>query len=269
VHPRHIDAFLLATEKHRCHILVRKTGKSSLQYFGQSGYTGKRADMKAKTAIRNSSPYQIEGLVCSPLIHPGACKPGALEEWRKSAHLVTIPPAGFDDDHQPRGCHTPYMLQTNRNHRHYGCIAWVENGLLTPRYVHGDYDLYLIIPAGHPFVPADSTARKVPMGATMDPPTSLTLLQRLQRQAELDAHAVTDLVGPLSTRVGTFLNLEIAKKEPGFLGAMMVNHGEHVLQGAASQDYQDVLAFNPEERGGSRARILHNQTEHQEYYRNA
>ena len=269
MHARHIDAFVEAARTYRCHILVRKTKRASLQYVGKSGYTGKRADMKAKTAKRNIAPYQLEGLVCSPLIHPGACEPDARQEWHKSAHLITIPPDGFDDREQPRWCRTPYVLQTDRRHKHYGCIAWVENGLLTPRYVHGDYDLYAIIPAGRAFDPNNVAVKPLPMVARMDLPRSMPLEQRTRREALLEDKAPTDYVGPLTFEVATFLNLQIAKTEPGLLSALMVNHGEHVNQGPAKQDFQEVLAFMPEAQGGAWAKILHNRQEHEEFYRNA
>jgi len=267
VHPRHFDAFVEAAMAFNCHLLVRETGRAALKWCGMTGYTGKRADMKAKTALRNSGTYQLEGLVVSPLVHPTVCKPRAMECWQQSRHLVTIPPAGFDDDVQPRGCPTPYLLQTNPRHRHYGCVAWVEMGLLTPRYVHGDYDLYAIIPAGRPFDPAGQAVRSMPLGQTMSPPSGLTLSQRVQRESLLRAHALTDQVGPLSFQVANFLNLRIARVEPGLAGALMVNHGEQVNLGAAGRDFAKVLAVMPTPRLGEHALVLHDQREHEAFYR--
>jgi hypothetical protein len=269
VHVRHLEAFIEAARTYRCHILVRKTGRASLRYFGISGYAGKLADMKAKTAARDVHPYQLQGLVCSPLIHPGACKKGAVAEWQKSVHLITSSPNGFDDDRQPRGCATRYLLQTNPRHRHYGCVAWVENGLLVPRYVHGDYDLYAIIPAGTPFTPNNSPTRAQPMRATMDLPASLTLSQRLSREDMLRKHAVQDRVSHLSFEVGTFLNLRIARIEGEVPGALMVNHGEQVNLGSPGQDFQHVLAFLASSRKGQSLTLLRNQFEHEAFYADA
>lgn len=269
VHVRHFDAFVAAAREHRCHILVRKTGRASLQYCGQAGYTGKRADMKAKTAVANLGHWQLAGLVCSPLIHPGVCKPDALTWWQQSAHLVTAPPDGFDDRDQPRGCRTPYLLQLDKRHRHYGCVALVEYGLLTPRYVHGDYDLYAIFPAGVPFEPAGQAVRRTTLASSMSAPAGMTLEQRVRFDAARQAHAVSDLTGPLSFRVATFLNVQIARSEPGLLGALMVNHGEHLNQGAGAQDFQEVLAFMPEPRGGVFAQVLRGQAAHEAYFRQA
>jgi hypothetical protein len=261
VHPRHFGAFVEAARTFGCHILLRKTGRASLQWVGKPGYTGKRADMKAKTAKCDAAGYRLEGLVVSPEIHPGACKPGAMQEWHKSKHLITIPPNGFGDNDRLRGCLTPYVLQTNPRHRHYGCIALVENGLLAPHYVHGDYDLYAIIPAGARRDAQRPPVRPQPM--VVNPPRVLGLEQRL----ELEAKAPVDHVGPLSFKVANFLNVKIGETAPGALGALMVNHGEQVNLGAAMQDHQEVLAFMPEPRGNELARILRNRQDHEAYYR--
>jgi hypothetical protein len=148
-------------------------------------------------------------------------------------------------------------------------VAWVEHGLLTPRYVHGDYDLYAILPAGREFDLAGLRVTNAAMNAVMDPPRALTLQQRLQREAQLKSIFPADRVGPLTFEVANFLNLHIAKSEPGLLGALMVNHGEHVNQAADKQDFQEVLAFMPKPRGGQHAMILRNRQEHEEFYRNA
>lgn len=278
VHPRHVDAFLKAAAEFRCHILVRETGRASLHWCGRPGYTGKRGDMKAKTAQHDVGRYRLKGLVVSPEIHPGACKPKAAEMWAKSRHLVTIPPNGFSDDQQPRGCPTPYLLQTNPAHQHYGCVAWVENGLLTPRYVHGDYDLYAIVPAGQAFDPSGLNPRAQALPNIMQQPSAVTLAQRVAGGAYAHLHVGADPsgtprgidhVGPLSMRIATFLNLEIARTMPGLLGALMVNHGEQVNLGAAGQDYCRVLAFFAAPRQGRVGQVLDGRLEHEAFYRSA
>lgn len=269
VHVRHFDFFVEAAHEYKCHILVRRTGRASLQYCGLSGYAGKRADMKAKTAARDLPSFKLQGLVVSPLIHPNACKPDAMQEWAKSAHLVTVPPDGFDDGVQPRRCTTPYILQTNRQHKHYGCVAWVEHGLLVPRYVHGDYDLYAIIPAGKPYAIGAQPARAQPMIGRMDLPQRLPLAERVARDAVRDAHAVTDRVSRLSLEVSTYLNLRIARTEPGIPGALMVNHGEQVNLGGSAIDYQPVLAFLAAPRKGEYALELTDRASHEVFYASA
>lgn len=269
VHPKHFPAFVGAAKKYGCHILVRRTGRASLQYIGKIGYAGKRADLKAKTAKRNVGPYQLEGLVCSPLVHPAACAPDANKYWQMSAPLITVPPEGsVDDREQPRWCRTPYVVQTSKKHKHYGCVAWVESGLLAPRYVHGDYDLYAIIPNGYgpKLANLQERVKAQPLVATTPAPASI---MTLQARVDAQGKTVTDLVGPMTFEVTNFLNMQIAKTEPSLLGALMVNHGEHINQGLEAHDYQPVLAFMPYEREGVWAKILRDQPEHKAFYRDA
>jgi hypothetical protein len=269
VHARHFDFFISAAQEYNCHILVRKTGRASLQYCGLPGYAGKRADLKAKTAARDLPPFKLQGLVISPLIHPTACKPGALQEWGKSAHLVTVPPDGFDDRVQPRGCTTPYILQTRRHHKHYGCVAWVEHGLIVPRYVHGDYDLYAIVPAGKAFSLDSQPVRAQPMLAHMDLPQRMGLAARVARESERTAHSPTDHVSQLSLKISTTINLRIARTEPGIPGALMVNHGEQVNLGGSAVDCQPVLAFLASPRQGEYALELSDRESHEAFYASA
>ena len=266
VHVRHFDTFVEAAHHFHCHILVRKTGRASLQYCGLPGYTGKRGDMKAKTAARDVPPYKLEGLVCSPLIHPSACKRDALKYWQQSTHLITAPKGGFDDDVQPRGFSTPYLLQTNRNHKHYGCIAWIENGLLTPRYVHGDYDLYAIVPAGTVFDPSAQPVLRVPMTGTMDLPGRMPLSERIARE---DSMRRDSLESPMTLQVSSYLNSRIAKTEPSLANSLMVNHGEQISLGGAAIDHQPVLAFLAKPRNSELAIELRDRAAHEAFFKRA
>lgn len=267
VHPAHFSVFVQAARTFNCHILVRKTGRASINWIGRRGYTGKRADLKAKTANRSVGRWQTEGLVCSPRLLPQAFTPqrlaSALKEWSKSEHLITVPKdrAGFPDDRQPLGCRTPYLVQTNPNHRHYGCVALVDMGLLVPRYVHGDYDLYAVIPAGQAFDPDGVKARQSTLGSTMAP-------ARMGLQEKLGL-SVPNLEGPLSFRVATFLNNRIAGTSPDLLGALMVNHGEQINLGKPGQTYEPVLAVMPERRNGQWSLVLATRTDHEAFYRHA
>ena len=227
VHPGHFMLFVEAARKFDCHILVRKTGAASISWMGKPGYTGKRGDLKAKTADLKAGRHPVAGLVCSPLLRPDAFTSDRLNTarklWMESRYLITETGdhAGFDDRQQPTGCRTPYLVQTNPNHPHYGCVALVESGLFAPCYVHGDYDLFAIIPAGKPFdvENAHRHAHEVRMGTTVAP-GQMGLAQREKRLA-------ANFEGPLVFRVSTFLNVRIAATHPD-PGALMVNHGEVV-----------------------------------------
>ena len=229
VHPNHFDIFVAAAREFKCHILVRKTGRAAITWIGKRGYTGKRADLKAKTSNLNFGRFQTAGLVCSPLLMPqvftGKRLFEARQEWAKCAHLITAPndSRGFDDKRAIRGCRTPYLVQTNSDHIHYGCVALVEMGLLVPRYVHGDYDIYAIIPVGEHFDDKFVKVRKSMLGSTMTP-EALRLKERLDL-------SVANNVGPLSFRVATYINNHIEATSPDLLGALMINHGEQINLG--------------------------------------
>lgn len=265
VHPSHFMIFVAAAQMFDCHILIRQTGRASLSWVGKRGYTGKRADLKAKTANINIGRHSVAGLVCSPLLRPEVFSPDRLasahKEWLKSCHLITVPSdtSGFDDNRQPRGCSTPYLVQTNQNHKHYGCVALVDMGLLIPRYVHGDYDLYAIIPATHVFDPSTIPIRRSTIGSTMAP-DRLGLRERLQMQ-------VPNLEGPLSFQVANYINIRIAGTSPDLLGSLMVNHGEQVNIGSAGHTFEPVLAILPKQVNGQWARILTTPKDHEQFYR--
>lgn len=264
VHPIHISAFIEAAKTYHCHILVRKTGNLSVSWIGKTGYTGKRGDMKAKTANLDTS-HKTAGLVCSPILQPGAFTAdrlgAALKEWNKSKHLITEPQNGFDDKIQPRGCPTPYIVQTNRKHQHFGCIALVEMGLLMPRYVHGDYDLYAIIPSGEEYNPDHVEVHKSTLGSTMLP-------DKLGLEEKLNL-AVLNFEGPLSFKIANYINTRIEQNSRDLLGALMVNHGEQVNLGKPGQTYEPVLALTAFAINGRFQHILVTQADHTAFYKQA
>jgi hypothetical protein len=286
VHPAHLAAFIEAAHAFNCHILVRETGVASISWIGREGYTGKRADVKAKTAKKSVGAWQLAGLVCSPEIHPGAFPDigDAMRYWKETLQVVTVPKdaTGFDDRARLQ-VKTPYVLQTNPRHRHYGCIAWVEMGLVTPRYVHGDYDLYAIVPAGQAYDPmtASLTARKGLAGSAMNVHAPLATLgarpapdggHKLQGIGNAQVQAplgVDDLTGPLSFRVATFINNRIAAHSAGYAGALMVNHGEQVNLGRKRITNERVLAFLAQPRNGQVMKILEDSHAHAEFFRSA
>ncbi|HET6806041.1 MAG TPA: hypothetical protein VFH59_11435 [Frateuria sp.] len=289
VHPAHFMLFVEAAAKYRCHILVRKTGKASIRWMGKPGYTGKRGDLKAKTADAKDHP--VAGLVCSPWLRPDAFSSSRLVDarkyWMESRHLITEPAdrLGLDDRHAPSRCPTPYMVQTNPDHPHYGCLALVESGLFRPRYVHGDYDLFAIAPAGRAYdvEAAHAQARALRMG-THVAPQALGLAHRQQRQ-------LANLEGPLAFQVSSFLNVRVCAHHPDMVGSLLVNHGEavnlrkttadpsalHRPDGARTRPdvlkplaYEPVLAVMPRRNAhGQWAQILADQAAHEAFYQSA
>lgn len=263
VHANHMPYFAAAAKMFHCHILVRKTGHWSLGWIGRRGYTGKRADMKGKTADSGAHP-NVAGLVCSPELRPNAFTSDRLasarEEWVHSRHLVTVPDArGFDDSRPAQGCPTPYILQTNPNHKHYGCVALTDMGLLTPRYVHGDYDLYAIIPEGSLHLATKIPVTESRLGSTMAP-SGMRLEDRLRLE-------VKNLEGPLSFRISTYINVQIAGSSPDLLGCLMVNHGEQVNLGPKGIKDEPVLAFLSRPVDGQWTRVLNTLQEQVLFFR--
>jgi hypothetical protein len=161
IKPMHVPVFKEGARLFRVYILIRKTNSAAIDYMGRPGYSGKRIDCKWKTANRDVGPYKLAGLVASPLIHPhafvdesgqaGKKYQGALAEWHKHRESLLLPGTTGDiADLDLRASRVPYVLQMNPRHKHYGCVAWIEGGLLNPRYIHADYDLYALVSADQP-----------------------------------------------------------------------------------------------------------------------
>jgi hypothetical protein len=142
-----IAHFLAAAREFHAWILVRRTNEASLQYIGQPGFTPKPIDCKAKTADVGDNA----GLVVKPSARGsefvGDRAGRAQTEWIKFA--------------QPLG----FLANSNADNRRYridgekgtrpGAVQYrdAETGNQWC-YLHGDYDLYDIIP-----VEEDGTSR--------------------------------------------------------------------------------------------------------------
>jgi hypothetical protein len=157
-HMRQQDAavFAMAAHVYSVYIAVRRTNEEALQYIGKKGYVPKRLDCKAKTAdfdaLVNGTVYKTAGLVVDPGIVGAAAYTGgkyakALAEWDKfRPHLAPVGANGQVPLYLPED--RSYTVQMDPNSIHYGCVMLSPYGLRTnAHYVHGDYDLYGIIPA--------------------------------------------------------------------------------------------------------------------------
>jgi len=131
--------FADAARQFQAWILVRRTNPRSLQYIGKPGYVPKRIDCKPKTADLDGQEKLWAGLVVAPELCPGAFKPGKRDEavrmWEEFVAQERLGKAGSS---------SPYRVDTEERSRHYGCLQ------LDGQYIHGDYDLYDIIPVDHP-----------------------------------------------------------------------------------------------------------------------
>lgn len=162
--PKDIQAFRETAKLYKVYILVRRTNRASVRYMGAAGYVPKRIDCKAKTAdldilVPGIGPKEVAGLVVDPTLDGfGAAfatpqkYAGALREWTKFAKLlptaaVTAPGSGYT--YIPEG--GVYAVQLDPAHKHYGCVLFSAFSLISAgKFIHGDYDLYDIVPANNP-----------------------------------------------------------------------------------------------------------------------
>lgn len=162
--PEHIRVFQAAARHFDVHILVRRTNLASLRFAGAKDCVPKRLDCKAKTAdlgYTHPTAGQIDcaGLVVDPTITgPGVFAStekykSALKEWGKFS--ATIHPQVTTHEGQksltyiPGGRH--YFVDLHPTSPRHGCVKLTTSGLITAgKYIHGDFDLYGIIPATDP-----------------------------------------------------------------------------------------------------------------------
>jgi len=248
----HAPIFLETARRFNVYILVRKTGEASLRWAGQKGYTAKRGDLKCKTAQADIGGYKLAGLVVSPLIHPMTFtddkrRSEAVMYWHSSQHLITVPRSGFTSTDWPKSCATAYILQTNVNHRHYGALAWIEGGIVSPQYIHGDYDLYAIVPAESPAV-RDARPMNYNQGGVI--PSSLPLQTQEQMRKPL-----TMCTGPLL--------FEIMNNLDNAFGYPMVMHAEQ-----ENLEHKDdkVIAFRPFPLDGKDSKVLNGLAQIEDFY---
>lgn len=156
-----MQVFGEAAKHFRVYILVRATNAASLPYIGMAGFSAKRFDCKAKTAdksvVVDGRMREIAGLVVDPnivgpLAFDGDKHQKALREWAEFEPLVS---RSFWQDGRrvltyfPGGKH--YGVQLDPESPRYGCVLFSSSSLITAAtYVHGDYDLYAIVPADKP-----------------------------------------------------------------------------------------------------------------------
>lgn len=160
-----VAVFKGAARHFNVHILVRRTNPASLPYVGRAGFTPKRLDCKAKTADRNARPRGRAQIDCAGLVvDPTVTGPGAyntarkyetsLKEWAKFSERHIHDEVRSREGQQrftyiPRG--GLYYVDMDPDSPRYGCVKFTSSSLITAgKYVHGDFDLYGIVPADNP-----------------------------------------------------------------------------------------------------------------------
>ncbi len=182
--------FKEAAVQYNCWVLVRHTNPKSLRFIGINGFIPKPIECKAKTAKQggwaNKRFYDIAGLVASPELLD---KTGIdMNAWKTYKNLL--------DD-------LKFTLEENINSPYYGCLR------LHGKYIHGDYDLFDIIPTGH------------------ERRNFYVVGEELNGQ---DHNR-----GPRLGQIKQFVNQRI--------GSEMVQHGGNAQY---SSEYEAVYAFNPD-----------------------
>jgi hypothetical protein len=166
--PLDMKAFKEAAKLYDCYILVRRSNPASKQFIGRAGYTPKRIDCKFKTADFDflhqglQRRLKVAGLVVNPDMDAefvkafGAAKyQKAIKIWRKENQSVVSPVTSHDASGKPNYTwipdNKPYCSCSDEASEHYGCLIFAESTPLSGgKFIHGDYDLYGIVPAADP-----------------------------------------------------------------------------------------------------------------------
>lgn len=158
---KHAVALQGAARLYRLYLAVRRTNKASVQYMDKPGYVAKSLDCKPKTADEdvslNGRNYRTAGLVTDPTLvgRLAYTKPGkyeeAVKEWEPFATTLLARDI-FQSEGPARFTYLPggkkYAVQTDPTHEHFGCVICCNTSLISAgRYVHGDFDLFAIVPA--------------------------------------------------------------------------------------------------------------------------
>lgn len=169
----HAAVFRDAARHFRVFILVRQTNAASLDHIGKDYAVPKRLDCKAKTADCDvQTPYGIKqtaGLVTDPEIvgaqaYNGGKLSKAMVEWQRFSAAMIRPEVKTLEGQRaltyiPHGGF--YFVDLDPQSPRYGCVKFTSSSLMSAgKYIHGDFDLYGI-------VPADDPTRNIRVGETM------------------------------------------------------------------------------------------------------
>lgn len=160
----HIQAFKEAARHFDVYILVRETNLASLQHIGQGYAVAKPLDCKAKTAdfdfLDSTGLNKVAGLVVDPnIIKDSAFKPGkhakALRIWNDEGwgRRMIAPEVATLEAQRSRTWLTNgrYFVDMDPESDRYGAVKFTPTGLMSAaKYLHGDFDLYAIVPAKDP-----------------------------------------------------------------------------------------------------------------------
>jgi len=155
---------------------VRRTNLKSLAHIGDKACVPKRLDCKAKTADRDYThpkygPKSVAGLVVDPTITGRDAFASddkfakAEAEWTKFAKEM-LDEAVKTHEGQRKLTYVPngkfYFVDLDPASPRHGCVKFASNSLLTAgKYIHGDFDLYGIVPARKPALNVAVTEKRL------------------------------------------------------------------------------------------------------------
>ena len=150
------------------YIIVRRSNAESIKYIGQPGFVPKGPETKVKTAqldFRNpetGKTLKVAGLVVNPRApgmrgafrtdrkHASALK--YWDEFAAAARLYTVE-TGKDGKPTKTILKESFFVDLNPASERFGALKFSRDKMVANAgYIHGDYDLFAIVPADNPSV---------------------------------------------------------------------------------------------------------------------
>jgi hypothetical protein len=163
--PEQAKVFIAAAKLYGVYILVRRTNPASLERVSDPMCVPKRLDCKAKTADKDYvhpkfGPKRTAGLVVDPTVtgpfafRTNAKYEEAMKQWADfSRHMLD--PAVGSFENQRKLTYVPngrfYFVDLDPASERFSCVKFsISSVLAAGKYIHGDFDLYGIVPASDP-----------------------------------------------------------------------------------------------------------------------
>lgn len=162
--PEHERVFLTAAKHFNVFILVRRTNLASMKYIADHGFSAKRLDCKAKTADRDVDLHGVGLIECAGLVADPTILGRAAYDSDKKYHSALAIWEEFRMEHLHERIRTlegqqsvgivpegkQYFVDLAPGSPRHGCLKYTQGLLTAGKYIHGDFDLYGIVPADHP-----------------------------------------------------------------------------------------------------------------------
>lgn len=229
--PRDWAAFAYTAWWFQVYIMVRRSNELSIDFVGKAGFVPKSPETKAKTAQKDFKnlvtgvDLEVGGLVCNPYAPgmEGAYEPdklsGAKKEWDKFVSTGRLGEAEWEPDGKVstrpvRPASARFFVDMNRASKRFGALMQCDPSQpRAARYVHGDYDLFAIVPADdpstnivvaeqHPASPWHPLRRPPGAVAPETDPDRKSEVQRREEILNFRGREFTDVQNMLNARMG-------------------------------------------------------------------